>query len=1272
MGPTYLTPNNFTSEPDEVHETLLVEAYTSTLSVPATGEKDDKRMNTLDSMESETDARWAWFHNFYEANAELIAARPRGITSESKNIEESMNTFSEAAQATVKGLQCLGQLHPFIGAAVGAFILVITLDVSRRENERKVLAVKFQMRDLMAVFFELRHFRHSNIAQGHDGVSIAERLKGLMTIIAKDVRSCASDCDAYLKKGLLARTVKATAYETRLAEYVTRFEEYRRKVELAFAMHTSLGVDVANDKLTGIESRLRSIEDRIQDTLALFRRLETVREHDLKKFIEEHGGVKACLSNDESLEELVLRSGEASSRISGRDTSRRSSDLPSIRKRLLKEVAEDIDEAFERNMVLFERKLEMQKRQMEDTVIHESDRVIQTLTAGAHDQILDPDLQKIWKDMSWKGSVKARHFVLALHDYYTDKLSKARKDSPIIEGTGLTSPLHRPPLRSPSSSAFKRQDDKWALAYINAAYVQPILEAVDDDGTGFVSVKEVNTFVKERPDGWSLPHWIAYWAVGWQASISMYKNKIYSLVQTMFQTLEHVLPSNRHAVDEYLFHESFWRIELLLRSTRSANHKVMQDPDLARITDAYATAEEERLQRNLNSVSFELDTPATVSLVTGEGRIERYIFPLLYLLLRRHLKIMMIACRHVIHTEELAAHSESLVSILLSIDYRIQSLEAVFKQTHLDVQGRLGNFAFGIFQLSYGDIKRAPIHNSFGSWVNDDESGSLDVEPLPLQCIKEKVATLPVSSILRYGIQDAYLATEYFEFEPARLARTAHAIQGTWTGHCSRTEGQDLITYILRLSFRMSPDHSVLIGKGEDFSSTFAFQGRVKQTDLGYDFYFVLTDDSSDLSKRGSGSYNISTDTIVMSWSDRRKKLHPEEPYYQPIHLRRTPPSLVRYRYTPDRFSEDPAKARWAFVCNAAIHQAQAKLWSRQFFEARFTERKRFVELTTRSLIVSMGLTPQNPLNVSESAELEYLRRELNPSEARFYHALAQFEIQKLPWHPSWGCDWCERRITKSRNLCIHCISEDLSDNIELCSVCIDKTPSKRGFTHDASHDIIKVEETLHDFYFAKVVESARTVVSRTKGIFRALESAGLHSDVNHTQRQDAEEAVSEPTCACCNKRVTTPCWACVVCVRDTYICIDCDSRRLRSSPEGPSPGHKLNHPLVRIQDSIVAGQHTSTEQVLSSLQQRVLSMEQKLTAGLAAIDAKVEERMSRLESRVEEQLASMQAKAELRFESMEALMRQMILQTASLPPISVAKSQGSRRPFGPRLTSPR
>ncbi|KDR67823.1 hypothetical protein GALMADRAFT_129997 [Galerina marginata CBS 339.88] len=1213
---------------------------------------------------AETDAHsdsvspWKVFHEFYEANADLVSSRSRDLNgTDPKNIDDALNAFTETAQATVKGLQSLSQLHPFIAAAVGAFVLVITLDLTRRDNDRKVLAVKLQMQDLMSVFFELRHYRHSN-ERGKDGVSIAERLKGLMNTIAKDVKACGSACDAYLKKGFLAKTVKASTYETRLSDFVTQFEEHRRKLELAFTMHTSLGVDSANDKLDVQDHRLRAIEEKL-DTIALFRKLDTPREKDVQKFIDEHGGVKACLNNDELLEELVAKSGESSSRISGRDTSRRSNDLPTIRKRLLKELMEDIDDVLTRNMVLFERKLDIQSKQLTETIQSESDHIIHTLLSGAHDRIIDPDLQKIWKDMGWKGSVKARHFVLALHDYYTDKLSKVTSETPTVDRGSLASiPSPRPPPRGAINAVFKRQDDKWALAYINAAYVQPILEAVDDDGTGFVSVKEVNTFVASRPDGWSLPHWIAYWAVGWQASISLYKNKIYSLVQTMFQTLEHVLPSNRRAVDEYLFHASFWRIELLLRSTRSVNPKIMQDPDLTRITELYSSAEEERINTNLQDVNYELDTPATVSLITGEGRIERYVFPLIYLLLRRHLKVINIACKHVVDTEEFSILNESLVSILLSIDYRVQNLEAVFKQTHLDVQARLGNFAFGIFQLSYGDIKRLPIQNSFGTWVDEDEGKTRGKELITLPIIKAKVAHIPLA-ILKYGIQDGFHSTDYYEFEPARLRRTAHAIQGTWTGHCSRTEGEEVITYVLRVSFRMSADHRKLKGKGEDFATTFELEGHVNKTRTGYTFEFSLVDDDDEFSKTGSGSLDVANDIITMSWSDRRKKENPDEPYYQPFQLRRTPPSLVRYRYTPHQFDEDPARSRWAFACGAALHQAQEKLWSRRFFQARFAERKRFVELTTRSLIVSMGLTPQKPLNPTESGELEYLRRELNPSEARFYQALSAFEIQKLPWHPSWGCDWCERRITKSRILCIQCMSEDLSDNIELCSACIDKAPTKRGFSHDMSHDMVKVEETLHDFYFAQVVESARTIISRVKGLFRAIESSADDLALSKESKPEEEER-HEPICACCNKRVSTPCWACVVCTRDTFICTDCDSRRLRSLPDGPSPGHKLNHPLVRVRDSTVAGQNASTEERLTALQQRLLSMEHKMTAGLAAIDAKVDERLTNLENRVEQRLANFEAKAELRFDTMEALVRQLVAQTAALPSIyaQVVKEQ--------------
>ncbi|KAG6834468.1 hypothetical protein H0H93_009456, partial [Arthromyces matolae] len=568
---------------------------------------------------------------------------------------------------------------------------------TRRENDRKVLAVKVQMQDLMKAFFELRHVHDPN-ERGPDGLSISDRLNDLITTIAKDIKACGSACDAYMKKSFLMKAVKCTTWETRLSEFSAAFFGHRIAFELALQVHTSLGDDSVLRKLDEQDDRLQSIDQRL-DMLLLFRKLDSPRERDIQKFIEDHGGAKACILDETLLAELVAKSGESLSRFSAREIGRRSNELLDMKRRLLKELQEDIEDTFTRNLVLFERKLDVQSKQFSSFVQDETDFILNTLLSGAHDRIVDS---------GWKGSVKARHFVLALHDFYSGQMEVM--DSPEASHlSALPSPNSPTTSRDSMTFAKKRHDDQWALAYVNAAYVQPILEAVDDDGTGFVSIKEVNTFVTERPENWTLPHWIAYWAVGWQASMSHYKEMIYELVQTMFRTLEYVLPSNRKAVDEYLFHPSFWRIELLLRSMRSVNPKVLSEPELIKMTESYQEYEEERLDANLNDVAYELDTMATVALITGAGRIER---------------VMKIACKHVLDPEEFVTLNESLVSVLLAVDHRIENLEAIFKQTQFDVQARLANFAFGMFHLSYGDIKRIPANNSFATWVAPVDSDS--------------------------------------------------------------------------------------------------------------------------------------------------------------------------------------------------------------------------------------------------------------------------------------------------------------------------------------------------------------------------------------------------------------------------------------------------------------------------------------------------------------------------------------------------------------------
>ena len=65
---------------------------------------------------------------------------------------------------------------------------------------------------------------------------------------------------------------------------------------------------------------------------------------------------------------------------------------------------------------------------------------------------------------------------MALRDYYIEK------------DVGEAGPLKGP--------------DSWAVEYINIGRAQCILEAFDDDASGFVTIHEVNNFTRSRPRDW--------------------------------------------------------------------------------------------------------------------------------------------------------------------------------------------------------------------------------------------------------------------------------------------------------------------------------------------------------------------------------------------------------------------------------------------------------------------------------------------------------------------------------------------------------------------------------------------------------------------------------------------------------------------------------------------------------------------------------------------------------------------------------------------------
>ena len=77
--------------------------------------------------------------------------------------------------------------------------------------------------------------------------------------------------------------------------------------------------------------------------------------------------------------------------------------------------------------------------------------------------------------------------MLALRDYYMEELAPESTFIFSLSGSTITD--------SPNP-------DAWTMKYIDIARLQPILEAIDDDTSGFITIGEINRFTSSRPVDW--------------------------------------------------------------------------------------------------------------------------------------------------------------------------------------------------------------------------------------------------------------------------------------------------------------------------------------------------------------------------------------------------------------------------------------------------------------------------------------------------------------------------------------------------------------------------------------------------------------------------------------------------------------------------------------------------------------------------------------------------------------------------------------------------
>lgn len=84
---------------------------------------------------------------------------------------------------------------------------------------------------------------------------------------------------------------------------------------------------------------------------------------------------------------------------------------------------------------------------------------------------------------NWRGNVKTRLFVLTLRDHFREKAMDAKKKAQHDDQDNADT------------------GDTWALDYLGGSWtrIQPMMEAFDDDASGYISITEVNQFIELCP-----------------------------------------------------------------------------------------------------------------------------------------------------------------------------------------------------------------------------------------------------------------------------------------------------------------------------------------------------------------------------------------------------------------------------------------------------------------------------------------------------------------------------------------------------------------------------------------------------------------------------------------------------------------------------------------------------------------------------------------------------------------------------------------------------
>ena len=264
------------------------------------------------------------------------------------------------------------------------------------------------------------------------------RLKELAECITRDIKACRSDISHFIDRKFMCKsnnsrkrvsayvwvTVKlvlAKGYEKKFATHMEIFALRRSELQSVISEYLAVGMSTANIAIAEIGQKLNVMDDKLEAIMTkLFRNLDTQREREVFKFMQQNGGPEKCVNDLDLLPKLISKAGEHNMPGSTAFYDQRA--LEDLQKQLREALAEDLDKVLEKHYSRFEKILQVQSNNLKSMSTYLEDQgVLMQVHATKLGKILDtvttimvmeegkvqtkavklkdPEIQRVWNRM---------------------------------------------------------------------------------------------------------------------------------------------------------------------------------------------------------------------------------------------------------------------------------------------------------------------------------------------------------------------------------------------------------------------------------------------------------------------------------------------------------------------------------------------------------------------------------------------------------------------------------------------------------------------------------------------------------------------------------------------------------------------------------------------------------------------------------------------------------------------------------------------------------